>query len=217
MKKYFVVMAAIATFGCKPTNTEPTADEAPKAQTNGSTEQAEPTPAEPDGVEPNHYVFIAKPKDYRPLDCKIWDEPHAPRNRAPVRMNDATDFPQRYHMYMNLVEVIQNSPENPINLPPNDAEPKAMKVAFAVGWDASMGKDAKVGMEAYSKSWCERINTIMQSPFVVLHGYHIYVDHGNSGFRYHNDLGTDPGKQSAGFKTLEEAKAFAQKLVGAKK
>lgn len=221
MKTQTLICAAALVLGCKPDAATPKPDPPEKGQTIGATEQPTETNATessgPGSVQPHHYVFVGKPNNYRPMNCQIWDEPHAPRHRAPLQMKDATHFPQRFKTMLELVEVTRDSNTKPLHIarPDETGAPakQNIKVAFAVAPKANMGKDAPTEASAYSIDWCERVNSIMTSEFAVVHGYNIYVDHGNSGFLNHNDVGTDPDKQSAGFKTLDEAKAHAKKLT----
>ena len=176
-------------------------------------------PVETSPVEPEHYVFVGEPKYFRELDCDIFDTPQAPHRRPPRGdLHDATDYPERFLTSIEILDVLQGT--GPMRAPILTAEPESQglsSVAFALGLSAFREGSDKGYMQEYDRRWCARINTIMTSPYVVIHAYKVHVDRGNSAPQPFQEtwgsLGTDPRKGNRGFQTREEAFAYAKSLV----
>lgn len=177
---------------------------------------------EPEPVEAQHYVFIGRPQDVEPLDCAIWDTSAAPHRRVPQMLHDATDYPERHHVSFEVVAFVQ-TPEGvaaKAPAPRQIAAPGSVvpaTVAFALAPLAFRSSEQRAAPTSYDAGYCERLNRLLASPYVVIHAYKVHVDRGNSlrdaWSETFGSLGTDPGKANAGFATLDEAQAFAAALL----
>lgn len=179
---------------------------------------AEPPEHTPE-VKADHYIFVGKPEHFAKLDCELFDSPQAP-HRAPSRadLHDATDYPQRHTVSISILDVIRGT--GPVGAPvlgTDDSSQGTSHVAFALGLDAFREGSDKGTHGDYDSTWCKRINAILESPYVVIHAYKVYVDRGNSApdpfQETWGSLGTDPLKANRGFDTREEAFAYAKSLV----
>jgi len=183
------------------------------------TEPATPasSPEPPETVGPKHVVFIGKPKDVRPIDCAGWDADDAPHRRHPPPVHDRTVFPERYHAFVEVLEVLQGpDPKKQVGPPSWRGAGDVVKatVAFALGNEAFRTEEfTRADADAYDRGFCARVNALFASEFVVVHAYAVYVDHGNGPGDFWSDLGTDMRKANAGFATLDEARAYAKTLV----
>lgn len=212
VSRCMLICAICAICGCKP---EPSA-----VPTPAQVEEPRPVPAAmaPDPVGADHYVFVGKPLPSQPLDCPNWDSPDAPHRGPGEDLHDATDYPERHSLSIEVAEVVQGPKDDPpvARRGSESGKPEAV-VAFALGPMAFHHPDYFRERAAYDKAYCERLNALLASPFIVVHGFKIHVDRGNSPdpTTWHS-LGTDPAKANRGFESLEAAKAHATALLSAK-
>ena len=180
----------------------------------------EQTPPKTSAVEQDHYVFVGQPKYFSKLDCEIFDTPQAPHRRPSMGgLHDATDYPERFGTSIDILDVLKGTgPMRAPTLGSEDAGTQGQSsVAFALGLGAFREGSDKGEHGEYNRRWCERINAIMSSPYVVIHAYVVHVDRGNSAYDEFQEtwgsLGTDPRKGNRGFQTREEAFSYAKSLV----
>lgn len=213
-----------APLACKPdaksalvTPPEPPAVTNQRVNDPQTAAQLEEAARESDPVEPNHVVFIATPRPYQLLDCATFDTPAAPHRQPAQQMHDATDFPERFGVPLDVVEILQN-PLGPAvyslgHARPDDPKIKKAYVAFALGRGAFRVEDHKIHPKVYNARYCKKLNEMISAKFLVVHAYPVYVDHGNGLDQPWGDLGTDAGKSNAGFDMLEAAQAHAATLM----
>ena len=193
-----------------------------RPEVNQTKPAEEPVLTEP---EEEHVVFIGKPRTPNLVDCKELLAPSKPR--ADPGLHDATDYPDRHAVSIDIVSVLHGSIGDAFRGPPPSvilgAEPgeqltEAATVNFATGRDAFRNEHFEVGYDDFDAAYCERLNTLLSSEFVVIHAYVVHTDRGNSAYDRFREtwgsLGTDPHKSNRGFSSFEDAQAFANKLLG---
>lgn len=169
----------------------------------------------------NHHLFIASPAQFQPIDCDLYTSPDSPHQGMPRSSNDHTSYPERYSARLTLLEVLQGPPYAPSPRMQPPADPSAPpEITFAIGLGpyAFHDEHAESAPHVYDRAYCERINALFASPYLVLHAFPIRIERGNSPLDLSthtlwHSLGTDPSKRNAGFQTLEEARAYAETLL----
>jgi hypothetical protein len=184
---------------------------------------AAPTPPRGDGlshkVRPADVVFIGKARPTAPLDCATFDRADARHRRAPQPLHDATDYPQRHWVPVEIVEVVRNpsgvATDAPQRLSRGPGHPPTASVAWALGPEA-FEQTRRDSPGAYDAAFCRRLNQTLAAPFVVVHAIPIYVDRSNATFDPWEaawaSIGVQLDSNTAGFATLEKARAWLQQL-----
>lgn len=167
-------------------------------------------------IDPKYtHIFIGQPqykKGTVQTSYKKWME-----EGPPPPVHDATIFHERLYVNIRNVEVVRGPTYTPDSRLSNrlpgldkEEEDQGITVRFPLGLRAFKGIDY-----AIEERDCAQMDTLLLHPYVVLLGYKVYEDYGNSSRvpGAWDDLGIDPHAPNKGFDTMAQAQEYAASLM----